>query len=111
VISTESFYANLKPVKHFVDLASTAVYMPLPEDWYVIVTDVVASTQAIQAGRYKAVNLLGASSIIAMLNVVGAVKVPFVFGGDGASMAIPPTLLAVAREAVLSVHWRKTPLA
>ena len=104
MINTEHFYASLKPVKNFMDLASLEAYVPLPDNWYIIVTDIVASTQAIRAGRYKDVNLLGASSIIAVLNVAGPIEIPFVFGGDGASLVVPPSLLQPARDAVLSVQ-------
>lgn len=64
------------------------VYRPLPEHWWLGVTDVVESTKAIAAGRYKAVNMAGAAVISAMMNALGGQDFPFVFGGDGAAFAI-----------------------
>ncbi|NEP55251.1 MAG: DUF3095 domain-containing protein, partial [Moorea sp. SIO3C2] len=48
------------------------------------------------------VNLLGACSIVAVLNIAGNLDIPFVFGGDGATLLIPPSLFALAREALLA---------
>lgn len=56
---------------------------PMPPDWYIIITDVAGSTKAIEAGRYKDVNILGACSIISILNIAGDLDIPFIFGGDG----------------------------
>lgn len=61
----------------------------VPEDWLVVVSDIKGSTKAIESGRYKDVNILGASSIIAVLNCVQNIEIPFVFGGDGASFVVP----------------------
>ena len=76
----------------------------MPDDWYILVTDIRGSTQAVEAGRYKDVNLLGACSIVAVLNVAGKTEIPFVFGGDGASLLIGPQLLPAAEEALLAVQ-------
>jgi hypothetical protein len=66
-----------------------ARYQPLPDDWLIGLTDVVHSTRAIEAGRYKAVNTAGASVIAAVTNALEGRSFPFVFGGDGASVAVP----------------------
>ena len=65
-------------------------YRPLPEGWALAVADVVSSTEAIAAGKYKSVNMAGASVITAVLNVLEGSDYPFVFGGDGAVIAVPP---------------------
>lgn len=65
-------------------------------------SDVKNSTQAIQNGRYKDVNLVGASVIIALLNSAGKIDIPFVFGGDGASILLPPSLLESAKAGLLA---------
>ena len=70
-------------------VAEQANYHDAPEDWLVVISDIKGSTKAIEHGRYKEVNILGASSIIAVLNCVQNVEIPFVFGGDGASFVIP----------------------
>lgn len=63
-----------------------------------VASDIQGSTQAIKAGRYKQVNALGAASIIALLNAVHPLRIPYVFGGDGSTLCIPST----KREAVLA---------
>ena len=77
----------------------------LPVDWLIGLTDVVRSTQAIEGGRYKAVNTAGASVIAAVSNALQGRSFPYVFGGDGASFAISSQDEALARDA-LAVHRR-----
>jgi len=64
-------------------------YHDVPDDWLVVVSDIKGSTKAIESGRYKEINILGGSSIIAVLNCIKNVEIPFVFGGDGESFVIP----------------------
>lgn len=73
-------------------------YHELPDDWTLLVTDVVGSTKAIAAGKYKDVNMVGAASIITAINVSDGLPLPFVFGGDGSLIAVPPNLLESAVE-------------
>jgi len=103
-MTSQDFYATLPTVDDLWALADPAAYVAVPDDWYVLVTDVCGSTAAVQAGRYKDVNMLGASSIIAVLNVLPGAEIPFIFGGDGASMVVPPWHLAAARQALLGVR-------
>ncbi|MEM9005649.1 MAG: DUF3095 domain-containing protein [Cyanobacteria bacterium P01_F01_bin.86] len=109
-MSSADFYTSLLPLDRFLDLADPDLYTDVPEDWYVLITDVVGSTQAIDQGKYKEVNMVGASSIIAVLNALDMAEIPFVFGGDGASLLVPPWALHAAREALLSLRTlaRKT---
>lgn len=99
-----TFYADLPAINDLFDLANPACYTLVPDDWYVLITDVRESTAAIAAGLYKEVNLLGASSIIAVLNALSRSEIPFVFGGDGASMVVPPADLVAARDALVGVR-------
>ncbi len=99
----ESFYRDLEPFHSFADFADIADYAPVPDDWTVMVADVRGSTRAIEQGRYKDVNMIGAAVITAVLNVSGAVDVPFVFGGDGAVVAVPPSVLEPARRALIAL--------
>ncbi|WP_404790434.1 DUF3095 domain-containing protein [Altericista sp. CCNU0014] len=103
-MSTQDFYATLPELTCFLDLANPERYAEVPDDWYILITDVVGSTQKIAQGYYKEVNLLGASSIIAVLNAIRPVEIPFVFGGDGASLSIPPACLSLARDALIGVR-------
>ena len=98
-MSSEYFYHNLPSFSQFCSTAIAAdKFLSVPDDWYIIITDVKGSTQAIEAGRYKDVNILGACSIIAVLNIAKELQFPFIFGGDGASMLVPPSLLAKTKE-------------
>jgi hypothetical protein len=97
---SEDFYEQLAVQQNFLEIANPAVYCPVPADWFLVLTDVKGSTEAIRAGRYKEVNLIGAASIIALLNVAHGRDIPFVFGGDGATLLIPPSLLAPAQAAL-----------
>jgi len=88
--STTSFYDALPVFADFLDIANAERFSPLPDDWLVAATDVQGSTAAISAGKYKDVNVAGAASIISLLNIDRALGVPFVFGGDGATVCMPP---------------------
>ena len=102
----DRFFPSLPTLDSFHLLADPDVYTPIPDDWTVGVSDVVASTHAISAGRYKAVNLAGAAVISAVSNAVGTLDFPFVFAGDGMCYAVPPTQAAAARAALgASVAW------
>lgn len=84
----------------FAQIVDPALYQPLPDGWVIGVADVVMSTSAIEAGRYKAVNMAGAAVISAVSNALGQSGFPFAFGGDGASFAVGPDREAAAREAL-----------
>jgi hypothetical protein len=96
----DSFYASVPVFRGFARLMDPELYVRLPDDWTVGIADVVQSTAAIAAKRYKAVNMAGAAVIAAVTNALDQREFPFVFGGDGASFAVPPADLALAREAM-----------
>jgi hypothetical protein len=102
--ATEAFYAQLPAFDHFDGVTDPVHYRPLPEDWWLATSDVTNSTKAIEAGRYKAVNMAGASVISAILNALGHREVPFVFGGDGALVAVPEVALERTRPALAAVR-------
>ncbi|MDP8963418.1 MAG: DUF3095 domain-containing protein [Cyanobacteriota bacterium] len=105
-MNTESFYENLPVVNNFIGITDTRNFKSVPRDWYILITDIVDSTQAIKTGRYKDVNLLGACSIVAVLNIAGKIEIPFIFGGDGAAILVPSCLLSKARQALLATRER-----
>jgi hypothetical protein len=88
-VKSEDLYAQVPVFEGFNKLMDVASYRPLPDDWVIGVSDVVASTAAIRAGQYKTVNVAGAALIAAVLNALGRQDFPFAFGGDGASFALP----------------------
>lgn len=97
------FYADLPVIDRFARLNDPGVYAPLPAGWVLGLADIVRSTAAIEAGRYKVVNTAAAAVIAAVANAVGERAFPFVFGGDGASFALPEGHAALAREALSAV--------
>ncbi len=103
-MDTSDFYANIKEIKSFKDISTSSFYKHMSKDWYVIATDVAGSTKAIEQGKYKEVNMVGALTIISILNINKKVDLPFVFGGDGAFVLIPPLLLEDSKQALLAVQ-------
>ncbi len=101
-MSSEAFYKNLKAISTFHDVGLQSHYTPAPLDWHVVITDVVGSTKAIEAGKYKEVNMVGAASVASILNIAREIDIPFVFGGDGATFLVPDSLLPAVREALLA---------
>ncbi len=99
-----AFYTALAVCPSFADVTKPAVYSPLPDDWVVIIGDVEGSTAAIARGQYKDVNLVGSSLLIASFNALGRSDLPFIFGGDGATLALPESELARARPAFLATR-------
>jgi len=95
-----SFYTALPVVETFDELLAPEAYTPVPADWHVMVADVRGSTQAVANGKYRDVNLVGASTIVSVINACAPEPLPFVFGGDGASMVVAPHQLAAAIEAL-----------
>lgn len=101
---TDTFYSNLPTLEPFIEITNPRNFLPIPPDWYIVISDIMGSTKAIEAGRYKDVNILGVSSIIAVLNRAKHLEIPFVFGGDGASLLIPPSLLAEVKQVLLATQ-------
>jgi hypothetical protein len=97
---SKGFFAELAGFADFTGFAETANYRPAPSDWFVVVTDIENSTQAIADGRYKDVNMVAAASIVAVLNVAGEAEIPYVFGGDGATLLAPPERIDAVRTAL-----------
>lgn len=100
----EDFYSNLKPFDQFNGICNLENYTTLPDDWLVVITDIKGSTRAIQQGKYRDVNALGVASIVAILNAVKPVSIPFVFGGDGASLCVPQSYIEKLKKALLATQ-------
>jgi hypothetical protein len=75
-----------------------------PDDWALAVTDIVGSTQAIAAGRHKTVNFVAAMAIGAAKNLCAPEPIPFLFGGDGAVLMVPPQHIEAMRQALARVR-------
>jgi hypothetical protein len=100
-LAATTFIADLPSLTRFSDLADPAHFVPAPDDWRLYCCDIVNSTGAIAAGRYKAVNMAGAACIMAAVNSAPGVDLAYVFGGDGATI-LAPDALARAIDRVLS---------
>jgi hypothetical protein len=95
-----TFYGGLEPFTEFAKVADPARYVAAPDDWIVVLADIKSSTEAARAGRYKDVNLVGAACITAALNVTRGLDLPYAFGGDGATVLIPPEVRAIVADAL-----------
>ena len=91
-MSSERFFADLPALTDFESVLDSRNYHPLPDDWMIYVADVCNSTDAIRRGLYRAVNMVGAACIATVLNECKGVELPFVFGGDGTTLASPASL-------------------
>ena len=94
---------TLPVLTRFSDVADPARYVPVPDDWVVFMSDVVDSSAAIDAGRYKAVNLAGAATISAASNALNGALSLFAFGGDGAGFVVAPEQVQTAQTALARV--------
>lgn len=98
-----NFYHELTVLDSFGEAIETRHHQQLPPSWWIVIADVVGSTRAIEAGAYKKVNTVGVACIAAVVNVDRGIDIPFVFGGDGATFAVPEPMrervMAALREA------------
>jgi hypothetical protein len=102
--TSDRFYNELAPFHDFAAFVEFDAYAPVPDDWVVMISDVQGSTRAIEEGRYKDVNMVGAASITAVLNICGDIAVPFVFGGDGGTLVVPGALRDAACTALVGLR-------
>ncbi len=76
-------------------------FYPAPNDWVIVITDIRSSSKAVAEGRYKDVNMMGGAAICAVQNATGSRDWPFVFGGDGATLLIDPSVLPDVEAALV----------
>lgn len=101
MIVSKSFYSDLPYIETMDEIGLDDRFRELPEDWVIFITDIKGSTKAIEEGRYRQVNTIGASVIAAVKNNLGSLEFPFVFGGDGATLMVHRDYM----EDVLSVLY------
>jgi hypothetical protein len=107
--ATPGFFARLPPLDSAHRAFDDAHYRPAPEDWALALTDIVGSTEAVAAGRHKTVNFVAAMAIAAAKNLCAPEPIPFLFGGDGAVLMVPPRRQQAMRQALARVRgtaWR-----
>ncbi len=105
---SDDFYASMRAFTSFDQVRDPSVFAVAPADWHVVIADIQGSTKAIAEGRYKDVNMIGGGCIAAVLNALKTLnppgaEIPYVFGGDGATFAVPDRALAATRDALLGV--------
>lgn len=96
-------YEQLVPIKEFDDITRDDLYWTIPAHWRLFATDIKDSTEAIEEGRYRDVNKIGAASITVVREGLEGHEFPFVFGGDGATLVVSPDLTSTVREQLLGL--------
>ena len=86
---TSNFYRDLPRLTRFAQIFGAEGFQEVPDDWWVACTDVIGSTLAIEAGKYKEVNSAGSLAAMAIGNAFGGMDFPFFFGGDGMVCLVP----------------------
>lgn len=99
----KSIFETIPTCYSFPDVLNQANQAVLPDDWCVIIADIENSTAAVASGRYKDVNIVGAAIIAAITGVDSTITIPYVFGGDGATLVVPETILNDVCAAAASV--------
>lgn len=104
-----NFYQELPSFGEFSGITEDTPFVDVPEGWWVVLTDVRGSTQAIRDGRYDEINMIGAAAITCVMNLLGTSEFPFVFGGDGATLLIPEAALTDVKSELqkLRDHCRR----
>ena len=95
------FYKNIIPATLIAKVLTEENYQVPPEDWHVVITDVISSTKAIDSGRYKDVNTAGGIAAMAVSNVVNDMEYPFIFGGDGVTFLIPGEYINTVKDVLI----------
>lgn len=108
VLADESFYYNLRPFNEGRGVTELANYTDVPDSWHVVLADIKNSTEAIRSGKYKEVNMVGAAAIAAVCNVWDRRRLPYVFGGDGATFLVPSSRLASVLDVLSSAATMAT---
>ncbi len=100
-LTTVAFLEEVPVFASFEDVPDFTRYVDVPKDWYLFVSDIRGSTKATEEGRYKDVNVVGASAVMAVLNAIKPQEIFYIFGGDGATFLSPPELLPEIQQALL----------
>ena len=92
-----NFYSKLKAITDFREISNKSFYKALPEGWCIFITDIVNSTNAIESGKYKEVNIAGSLSVMGLSNILHSMDFPFLFGGDGMTYLVPDEILHIVK--------------
>ena len=92
----QKFYSSLEVLNMPVSAVFKEEYFSeVPDNWYIIISDIKNSTAAVTAGKINDVNLVAAGCLIIALNIAKEknIDIPFFFGGDGGTMIVPEVML------------------
>jgi hypothetical protein len=108
-MDSSNFYLDLKAFKKLSSFVDNKYFVSAPSNWFILITDVISSTKAIESGRYKQVNALNAAVVSGILNIQKDLKksIPFMFGGDGVTILIPESL----KESAIAILQRTRQIA
>ncbi len=108
MVITDTFYKDLPIIKKDLEEALTdeSYFKSVPNNWSIIVTDIENSTDQFNKGKYQEMNIISASSIIVALNIADkyGIEIPFIYGGDGASIIVPKRILPEVLEALATLR-------
>ncbi|WP_246124763.1 DUF3095 domain-containing protein [Algibacter pacificus] len=94
-----NFYKNISKSNLSLSelLKDNSLFFKVPSEWFIVITDIENSTNAVSIGLHNEVNLSATGSIITVLNTLkklnNNIKIPYFFGGDGATFIMPKTVL------------------
>lgn len=71
-----------------------------------MISDVKGSTDALLRGKYKDINAIAVAMIVAVRNCFAGTALPFVFGGDGATICVPPGNEELLRQCLTSCQQK-----
>jgi hypothetical protein len=100
------FFDQLAAIADSQQVLKSADYRPAPADWALIATDIVGSTQLIEAGQHKTVNFVAAMAIAALKNQCAPASIPFLFGGDGSVIMVPANEIDAAKVNLARVRQK-----
>lgn len=108
LVNTNNFYKDLPVIKEDLEdaLTNESAFKSVPNNWSIIVTDIANSTEEFNKGKYQEMNIVSASSVILALNVADkyGIDIPFIYGGDGASIIVPKKILSEVLESLATLR-------
>ena len=108
---SSNFYSDLPIHQQSVTdlIGEASLFQSVPDDWFVVLTDIKGSTENVRRGNQQQINLIASGSVIAALNIAheAHIEIPFFFGGDGATVLAPSSIHASLLDA-LSEHQENT---
>lgn len=103
-MSNHNFYRSLPYIEDIQDISNFRLFKEVPPDWYVLVSDIRDSTNAVEEGAFKEVNFIATCAITSVINIEKRLELPFVFGGDGGTILIPKRIAEKAQDVLRDVR-------